>query len=215
LTGLSANSWYRLRATITKLNVESAKIEVTLTTLDGSGNPGTLVASGSIQDTSLLPDTTENYKPKPGYFTAATMYPAFKNHNGTAGNADNAYFEILTGTPPVQHNLIVTTAGSGSVTLDPAGGTYDEGTVVALDPVPVAGWEFAGWSGANSGDLSDNGDGTWSITMNATKEVTATFTALSVTCYVLTVGHTGSGSDPSVTPANSSGCPSGQYLAGR
>ncbi len=99
LTGLSVSAWYRLQAEITKLTATSARIDVTLTALDASGNPGAVVASGSIPDTSLLPDTTDNYKPKPGYFTATTMYPAYKNHNGTAGNADNAYFEILTSTP--------------------------------------------------------------------------------------------------------------------
>ncbi|MCB0152236.1 MAG: hypothetical protein KDE01_31835, partial [Caldilineaceae bacterium] len=33
-------------------------------------------------------------------------------------------------------------------------------------------------------------------------------------CYTLTLSHTGSGSDPAADPSNSSGCPSGSYLAG-
>jgi hypothetical protein len=178
LSGLSANAWYRLRAEITKLTATSAKIDVTLTALDASGNPGSVIASGSIPDTALLPNTSGNEIPNAGYFTATTMYPAFKNHNGTTGNADNAYFEVLTDAPPVTHTLTVTTDGNGSVTLNPAGGTYNEGTVVTLTPVPNSGYEFETWGGTNAGDLTDNGNGTWSITMNVDKTVAATFTEL-------------------------------------
>ena len=32
------------------------------------------------------------------------------------------------------------------------------------------------------------------------------------TCYALTLSHTGSGTDPTADPANSDGCPAGQYL---
>jgi hypothetical protein len=35
-----------------------------------------------------------------------------------------------------------------------------------------------------------------------------------VTCYLLTRTHTGDGTDPAATPANSTGCASGQYVAG-
>jgi len=34
------------------------------------------------------------------------------------------------------------------------------------------------------------------------------------TCYALTLGHTGQGSDPVASPTNSTGCPADQYLAG-
>ena len=33
-------------------------------------------------------------------------------------------------------------------------------------------------------------------------------------CYALTLSHNGQGADPVASPANSSGCPSGQYVAG-
>jgi exopolysaccharide biosynthesis protein len=34
-------------------------------------------------------------------------------------------------------------------------------------------------------------------------------------CYALNLGHTGQGSNPAASPANSTGCPSGQYVAGQ
>ncbi|NLF11903.1 MAG: hypothetical protein GX597_08945 [Anaerolineaceae bacterium] len=76
-----------------------------------------------------------------------------------------------------QYTLTAGDDGHGSVTLDPAGGTYCTGTTVTLTPVPDSGYIFDSWSGTNSGDLTDNGDGTWSITMDANKSVTANFGA--------------------------------------
>jgi hypothetical protein len=58
------------------------------------------------------------------------------------------------------------------VTLDPPGGTYDEGTVVTLTASPDAGSTFAGWSGAATGTAS-----TVTVTMDGDKMVTATFVA--------------------------------------
>jgi hypothetical protein len=37
---------------------------------------------------------------------------------------------------------------------------------------------------------------------------------LPINCYALTLGHTGEGSDPTALPANSTGCSTGDYLAG-
>jgi len=96
--------------------------------------------------------------------------------NGTLTNGPTwvagAPFDI---TPPVQYTLTATGDGNGSVTLSPAGGTYNAGTTVTLTPVPNSGYKFDSWGGTNAGDLSDNGDGTWNITMDANKEVTANF----------------------------------------
>ena len=86
----------------------------------------------------------------------------------------------------IQHTLTVNTTGNGSVSLSPAGGTYNEGTTVTLTATPDAGWEFAGWSGDLTGT---NNPAT--ITMDADKTVTATFTRIQ---HTLTVNHTGNGS---------------------
>ena len=67
--------------------------------------------------------------------------------------------------------LTVNTAGSGSVGLDPSGGTYAAGTSVQLTADPADGWEFSGWSG----DLAGNTNPV-SVSMNSNMTVTATFT---------------------------------------
>ena len=80
--------------------------------------------------------------------------------------------------------------GSGSVTLDPAGGTYPADTTVTLTPVAAPCYAFDHWGGTNSGDLTDNGDGTWSIVMSDNKAVTANFVSLppGTPCYRVNCG---------------------------
>ncbi len=72
-------------------------------------------------------------------------------------------------------DLTVNTAGtgSGSVTLDPTGGTYADGTDVTITAVPDASNAFDGWSG----DVTST-DNPEIITMDADKTVTATFSPI-------------------------------------
>lgn len=101
LPALTPDTFYRFIAEITKLRDAShpmgpaARVEVSLWSLDGSGAPLAVVASGSIADTSLLGAD----EPHPKYFTGP-IYPAFKNHTGTTGGADNASVTLITGTAP-------------------------------------------------------------------------------------------------------------------
>jgi hypothetical protein len=99
-----------------------------------------------------------------------------------AGNS--AYTnEVSVATPGVSA-LTVNTDGSGSVALDPAGGTYINGTVVTLIPQSGTGFRFSGWSGDLSGS---NNPAT--LTMNSNKTVTATF----IPIFTLTTTTVGSG----------------------
>jgi len=86
---------------------------------------------------------------------------------------------------PPQYTLTVNTVGSGNVTLNPPGGVYNAGTSVTLTAAPASGYQFSGWSGNLTGSANPA-----TITMDANKNVTATFTAQ----YTLTVNTVGSGS---------------------
>ena len=88
-----------------------------------------------------------------------------------------------------QFTLTTNVVGNGSITLDPPGGTYCEGTVVTLTAAADAGWQFDGWSG----DLSGTQNPT-TITMGSNKSVTATFSQIPVQQYTLTVNTVGQGS---------------------
>jgi hypothetical protein len=68
---------------------------------------------------------------------------------------------------PEQCALTITSDGHGSVTAEPSGsafseGTtiYSEGTTVTLTPVASEGYIFKGWSGPDAASITDNGDGT-------------------------------------------------------
>ena len=82
--------------------------------------------------------------------------------------------------------LATNTTGSGSVTLDPAGGTYADGTSVQLTAVPATGWHFVGWTGDLTGSANPS-----SLAMDSDQTVTATF---AINTYTLAVDATGSGS---------------------
>jgi len=72
------------------------------------------------------------------------------------------------------------------VTRNPDQAAYPFGTVVTLTAVPAPGWSFSEWSGALSGNTNPE-----SITIDADKVVTATFT---LNTYTLMVNYAGNGS---------------------
>ncbi|RLF39531.1 MAG: hypothetical protein DRN21_03455, partial [Thermoplasmata archaeon] len=75
--------------------------------------------------------------------------------------------------PPEQYTLVVTVEpdGAGDVAMNPPGGVYDDGTVVALTAHASEGFQFNHWSG-------DAGGNTTSVTlvMDSDKTVVAHFT---------------------------------------
>jgi len=75
--------------------------------------------------------------------------------------------------PPAKYVLTVNQIGdgSGSVSADPEGPEYDEGTEVTLTASPAVGSTFEGWSGCDSVSIAND----CLVTMDAAKTVTAAF----------------------------------------
>jgi hypothetical protein len=71
---------------------------------------------------------------------------------------------------PAVFPLGVTLDGPGRVSLEPPGGLYESGTLVALTATPAPGYGFSGWSG-DAGGLDD----TTSVLVNAERHVVASF----------------------------------------
>jgi len=95
----------------------------------------------------------------------------------------------------------VSPSGFGSISLNPSGGVYDEGTSVTLTAQAASGYVFDHWSGDANGTSP-----TTPITMNSDKSVTAYFRAITTSYHLSTsVSPSGSGS---VSPG------SGTYEAG-
>lgn len=71
-----------------------------------------------------------------------------------------------------KHSLTVTKSGSGSgsVTSNPPGPSFDHGTIVTLEAVPASGSTFTGWGGACSGETP-----VCALTISEAKTVDAEF----------------------------------------
>jgi len=129
------------------------------------------------------------------YYFAATAYDAARNES-TESNEVSKTIQLS-----LQYSLSVEKAGTGSgtVTSYPAGiicgsacsGTYDDGTSISLTASPAANSIFAGWSTGCSGT------GTCTVTMDAAKTITATFT---LKTYAITASAEAGGS---ISPSGS------------
>jgi uncharacterized repeat protein (TIGR02543 family) len=108
-------------------------------------------------------------------------------------DADKAITATFIEIPVPQYTLTISIVGNG--TVDVEGDAYtvpitvDEGTMLDLEAIADAGWQFDGWSG----DLIST-DAIESITLNADKAITATFTLIPIPQYTLTISIVGNGS---------------------
>jgi hypothetical protein len=71
----------------------------------------------------------------------------------------------------IYYSLVVHTAGSGSV--NPASGSYKEGSLVPVTATPDSGWEFKEWLDGNG--ISIGSSPTIDITINSDTVITAVF----------------------------------------
>ena len=95
----------------------------------------------------------------------------------------------LNGTPvtvPV-YTLSVGTAdeAAGTVTVNPAGDKFDEGTVVTVSTTENFGYHFSGWAGADNAIVSTDNPYTFELTANTS--LTATYTKNNVYALNLTL----------------------------
>lgn len=81
-----------------------------------------------------------------------------------------AYFEL---NAPQTYKVTVNTTPSGKGTASGAG-VYQVGQIATIIPSPAQGWKVGNVS-ASDGNITDNGDGTWSVVVNQDVTVTVTF----------------------------------------
>lgn len=72
------------------------------------------------------------------------------------------------------YNLNILVDIGGSVENIP-GNPYTYGQMATIIPVANENWVFIEWSGDDSDELTDNGDGSWSLIMDGNKEIRAIF----------------------------------------
>ena len=143
----------------------------------------TAYTSGQSVTLTAVPDVGYNFSGWSGALVGV------ENPVTIAMDADKTIVATFEESTVVQYSVNVTSNGSGSVSLNPPGGAYDQGTVVTLTPTAAAGWMFDGWSG----DLSGYENPT---TINVTSDfnISANFSEIPTPQYELTVSTTGSGS---------------------
>ena len=81
-----------------------------------------------------------------------------------------AYFEL---NAPQTYKVTVNTTPFGKGTASGAG-VYQVGQIAAIVPSPAQGWKV-GTVSASDGNITDNGNGTWSVVVNQDVTVTVTF----------------------------------------
>jgi uncharacterized repeat protein (TIGR02543 family) len=96
-----------------------------------------------------------------------------------ADKAVTATFSLAS--TPVSYTLtaIISPTTAGTVTLDPRGGVYPEGTVLTMTAVAADGYTFAGWGR----DLISTRNPI-TLTMTRDREITANFDTIAFTLYL-------------------------------
>ena len=148
----------------------------TLTATASPSGGGTVGGGGTYDDGT---DVTVTATPNTGYrFTSWSGACTGTGACEVTMNADRA----VTATFVRRYTLTASASPSGGGSVS-GGGTYDSGTNVTVTASPNSGYRFDRWSGACTGS------GTCSVTMSATRSVTAHFIAR----YTLTASASPSG----------------------
>jgi hypothetical protein len=138
---------------------------------NGSVSPsGTVTINhGASQTFTITPNTGYNIADVKVDGASVGEVSSYTLSNVIGNHTIEASFSAVT----LSYTLTITKAGTGSgtVTNNPTGTTFNAGTVVTLTATPDANSTFAGWSGGYSGTSS-----TCTVTMNGNTSVTATFT---------------------------------------
>ena len=103
--------------------------------------PGGSYAEGTVVELTAIPDISYQFD---GWMGDAI---GSSNPISVTVSRDLVIDATFIPTTTPQYSVTVNTIGNGTVTLNPPGGIYEEGTEVELTAVPDNGWQFDGWSG--------------------------------------------------------------------
>ena len=138
-------------------------------------NIGVIVSGQGQVTVTVTPNNTPNAFGNTGYSVTA---------GGPAGDDLEAAGGTLVINPAASavHTLTTGVVGGNGTVSD--GGTYSEGTVVALTATPSTGYQVKAWSGADN--VPGAGSTTNSVTMSSDKSVTVECEEIPPTMYTLT-----------------------------
>ena len=179
-------------------------------TVSTSGNGSVSPSSGTFNQNTVVQLTAS---PDPGWQFSGWSGDLSGNQNpaSVTMDSDKNITATFVESTVQQYNLITNVSGNGSIQMNPAGGIYNENTVVQVTAIPDAGWQFSGWSGDLSGAANPE-----SISMNSNKNITATFSPITSgggeIVHQNTVTGTSTGGS-SVTTSQSPGTQGGTFIA--
>ncbi|MBK0403374.1 zinc-dependent metalloprotease [Adhaeribacter sp. BT258] len=121
-----------------------------------------------------------SWTPPVGNYTLKARTYTGPNGSGKASAYTTITFTVIDQVNATLYSLNVATSGSGTVAKSPHQTSYLKGSKVTLTAVPEPGYHFSGWSGDATGTSNP-----LKVTMNSSKNITATFTAIEVTSFNL------------------------------
>ena len=148
---------------------------VTLSISAGSGGTTGPAPGSYLYDWDT--DATITANPAVGY--------EFSGWNGSLSGTENPATIVMDSDKSISASFsritytLSVSASNGSISLSPAGGIYNSGTVVTLTATPASGYKFDGWGGAVSGTANPI-----SITMDVNKSVSANFSQIKYTLSI-------------------------------
>lgn len=183
LRGLSDSTSTTYRFVVTAYNTDDPVLESGYSNMVSSrcNLTVTVVGSGSVaqdppDDSGVQPSGIEvTLTAQPGQFWdfAAWSGDATGTNPVTTVDMDgNDKAVTSTFAEKATYTLTVTTTGNGTVTLNPAGGTYHATEVVTMTATADANWAFAEWTGAIASTTNP-----YQITISANTTVNAVFIA--------------------------------------
>jgi M6 family metalloprotease-like protein/uncharacterized repeat protein (TIGR02543 family) len=165
----------------------------TLLTYTISGNVGTVVsaASGEVRAAAALSgvlmdglpgdpttDDSGNYTATADYGFSGTVTPTLAGYSFSPSSRD--YTSVTSDqldnytASIIQHTLTIIAGSNGRTSPTAGTSTHDYGAQIQVTATPDSGYQFSGWTGAASGTTNPI-----TITMDADKSITASFTAIS------------------------------------
>ncbi len=202
-----ANAWHLTKLTVAGDNQPPAitdvaatpetqqqggMVNITCTVIDNIG-VDTVMANITYPDSSTSSLMMSKVAGTDTYYyeTTYSMAGDYQFHvwaNDSKDNMNTSTEQTFTiSLPQYTLSTSVDPSGSGSISLSPSDGTYDEGTLVTVTANPSSGYEFDHWNGDGTGSTTSI-----DITMDSDKTVTAHFTEI-VERYTLTTSVDPSG----------------------
>jgi len=145
---------------------------------------GVEVTGNTVKFTFLGSDSF-TYRVEAPAVTVTTIYP----FHGVVKDEDKNEYPIpddditVSSSGTGTYTITVAVQGNGSTTPSAGSYTCDSGDVVSISATADQGWEFDRWSG----DVAHSGSSSTTVTVDGSKTVTAHFSPISATTYLLAV----------------------------